>query len=370
MNRQLSYVIIFLFFTMSCAKQEEPTFDYVTTKFKENAAKITSVQYNDHRIDSSLAQQVYWNKKGTILLERRKNDAFIGFSFYGTQTDSDKHYLYDNNHGFEISHKLQNYTLEHPLSIIGSPGGQQFVKQVFYLDSIYKTAEVFEKNDTYILKYTFENDTLYTITDQSRIIELRKEDFFPIRITYRGKTLGKKTMSQHTLSDIKINDAVLTSIADIKDSISNYDVVLEKSREELINPILNKKFPELNLPILSKSDEKFQLESGKVTLIDFWETWCGPCIRSFPKVEELNRKYKDDLQIIGVVTQNEESAMKLVEKKGISFINLYGDKSVHENFGVNSFPRYFLLDANGIVIKEYFGFSEEIEADIKEILGK
>lgn len=369
MTKQLILVFI-AFFAISCTDKEKVDFDYVNAKFKENSQKIKVVEYSDHRIDSSMAQNVFWNNKGKVLIEKRERDSFFGFSFYGKRSDIDKDYLYDNDNGFEISHQLKNYTIEHPYSIIGSPGGQLTVNQIFHLDSVYKKAEMIEKADKYILKYTFEPDTIYNVTDQTRIIELRKEDFFPTKITYRGKRLGKSTMSQHILSEIKINNEVKTSIKDIKNKISNYDVVQETKGDDIINPILNKKFPAINLPNLSDTNQQFKLKKDKVTLIDFWEVWCGPCIKSFPEVEKLNKKYKKDLQIIGIVTESEESAVKLIEKKGVTFTNLLGNKSVHEEYGVNSYPRYFLLDKNGIVKKEYYGFSEEIENEIKTMIAE
>lgn len=370
MTKRLTLIVLIALYTISCTNQEKVDFDYVNSKFKEYSDKIKVVEYSNHRIDSSMAQNVFWNHKGKVLIEKKESDDFFGFSFYGKRSSIDKDYLYDNDNGFEISHQLKNYTLEHPYSIIGSPGGQLTVNNIFYLDSVYRNVEMIEMADKYILKYTFEPDTIYNVTDQSKIIELRKEDFFPTKITYRGKRLGKNTMSQYSLSDIKINDEVNTSIQDIKNKISNYDVVQEEREEDKINPILHNKFPTINLPNLSDTAQLFNLKADKVTLIDFWEVWCSPCIKSFPEVEKLHKKYKKDLQIIGIVTESEESAVKLIEKKGVTFTNLLGTKSVHEEYGVNSYPRYFLLDKNGIVKKEYYGFSEAIEIEIKNMISE
>jgi hypothetical protein len=49
-------------------------------------------------------------------------------------------------------------------------------------------------------------------------------------------------------------------------------------------------------------------------------------------------------------------------------LNLIVDKETKEMFNVNSFPRYFLIDKNGIIQKEYYGFSDQIEKDIEALI--
>ncbi len=87
-------------------------------------------------------------------------------------------------------------------------------------------------------------------------------------------------------------------------------------------------------------------------------------------MENLKNKFQSELNVIGIVSEDHENAIKLVEKKGTTFRNLVGNNDVKKEFGVNSWPRYFLVDKNGIVQKEYFGFSEQIEKDIKEFITK
>ena len=113
-----------------------------------------------------------------------------------------------------------------------------------------------------------------------------------------------------------------------------------------------------------------KVNNNKLTLIDFWEVWCSPCIASFPKVESLKNKFESELNVFGIVSEDYENAIKMVEKKGTTFQNLIGNNELEKEFGVNSWPRYFLVDKNGIVQKEYFGFSEQIEKDIKEFITK
>jgi thiol-disulfide isomerase/thioredoxin len=120
--------------------------------------------------------------------------------------------------------------------------------------------------------------------------------------------------------------------------------------------------------LLNDSQTK-TLKVDRLTLIDFWEVRCGACIKSFPEVEKLKNRYTDKLQVIGIVSESKDKAIELTKKTRITFLYLIGDKAVLKAYGIDSFPRYFLVDSNGIVSKEYVGFSEQIEEDIKEMLG-
>lgn len=249
---------------------------------------------------------------------------------------------------------------------LGNPGGQLIVQQIFSLDSVYTSAELLQSDDRYILKYTFEDDTTYSVTDLITIVELDKSNYLPLKVTRTYKKLGNKAVHQILLSDIKINEAVEGSVANYKNGFADFELIQEEERQE--RKLIGKKLPEIRLPSLLNENQTGTLKFGRLTLIDFWEVWCGPCIKSFPEVEKIKNKYPDKLQVVGIVSESKEKAIELTKKKGITFSNLIGNKDVKKAFGVNSYPRYFLVDSKGIVRKEYVGFSEQIEKDINGMI--
>ncbi|MDT0678791.1 TlpA family protein disulfide reductase [Autumnicola musiva] len=367
MRKFILLIVVFLVIGSCKQDKEEVDSEYVISQFKKNTKEIEKVGYNVHRIDTFPSGDV-WNNKGFAVVEKNEDDKIFGFSFYGKRDDYEKEYLYDNGNGFEINRAAESYRLIYVGGILGSPGGQMVVENIFHLDSIYKNVELIEEENKYLLKYTLEPDTVYDITDRLKTLELRKNDFFPIKVTFKANKLGKNTVTQHTLSDIKINKAGNKSISDYKDLVSSYDVI--QPTKAAPNKILNKEFPLIELSNLMDESETVTLETDKLLLIDFWEVWCSPCIKSFPKVEELSKKYQDELRVIGIVSQSKESAKKLLKNKNVSFLNLIGTNNLLEEYSVNSYPRYFIIDKNGIVRKEYHGFSNEIEKDLKLMISQ
>ena len=113
---------------------------------------------------------------------------------------------------------------------------------------------------------------------------------------------------------------------------------------------------------------------SKVILLNFWATWCGPCRAEIPDLVELQNKYKDQLQIIGlVVDDDEEDAIKkFAEKFGINYpIAIATDEMRTEYGGIPALPTSFVLDAEGRVVQKHEGLRDPVlyEVEIRSLLG-
>jgi thiol-disulfide isomerase/thioredoxin len=111
--------------------------------------------------------------------------------------------------------------------------------------------------------------------------------------------------------------------------------------------------------------------TGRVVLVDFWASWCAPCRRSFPWMNELQERYGDQgLQIIGVnVDKERQLAAEFLAETPAEFDLRYDPAgALAEQFEVQAMPSSFVLDAEGNVIAKHFGFrfadAEEYEATI------
>ena len=99
--------------------------------------------------------------------------------------------------------------------------------------------------------------------------------------------------------------------------------------------------------------------NGSVVLLNFWATWCGPCIVEIPEFNELYAKYKDrGFEILGVsVSDTKQQLEKFQTKFDVDYKILYSTpdimNDINRNYGVNSVPLSYLINRDGFVVRGY-----------------
>jgi thiol-disulfide isomerase/thioredoxin len=117
---------------------------------------------------------------------------------------------------------------------------------------------------------------------------------------------------------------------------------------------------------------------GKIVLVDFWASWCGPCKQSFPVMEELQKKYGPrGLVIIAIsVDENKKDMAGFLKKNPVSFsVARDAGQKLVARVDVAAVPTSFLLDGQGKVRFIHTGFHgaqtrKEYERQIESLLGK
>ena len=114
--------------------------------------------------------------------------------------------------------------------------------------------------------------------------------------------------------------------------------------------------PVPNLTLMTLDGEKLALAEmpGQVIVIDFWATWCGPCVATLPEVIKMHEKYaaREDFVMISIsMDEKERELRRFIEKKGMGWHQVFGlkgrAKMAHARFGVSGIPTFFVVGRDG-----------------------
>lgn len=114
---------------------------------------------------------------------------------------------------------------------------------------------------------------------------------------------------------------------------------------------------------------------GKVILLEFWGSWCGPCRQTNPELVKIYNEFKDKgFEIFGVAAEtNKDAWLQAIEKDKLSWTNvtdLKGDKNEASLiYGVSGYPTNFLIDKSGVIIARELNI-KQLRKQLKELLDK
>lgn len=134
-----------------------------------------------------------------------------------------------------------------------------------------------------------------------------------------------------------------------RSKLNSYNWQLENSNKQVIN---------------------FNDTKGKVVLVNFWATWCPPCIAEMPSLQDLYNDYNDKIEFLFVTDESFEVVNAFLTKNKYSFDVYRPMSNYNEIFEIKSIPRTFLIDQKGTIVIDKIGAANWNSNKVRETINE
>ncbi len=366
-----------LFLLLCFSKVNSQPVQDLITRVKKAQKEAQSIAYTLHRTDTLVTGDTRIMTGKVEMLFSRK-DTLFGFHFWAQRDGFDQFTLYDGAEAYVVDTETKSYqSIPKPSEAIfyGTTGGQMIVPDMASLD----TSNVIDFHLSqdprfYYLTMIYNDLVAYNVTNRYKEVVIDKTLLMPIVIRKHQETLGQVQDLTFEIKDLIINQPGShhhINKLNFKHLYTSKTPSIIQNEQKPENVLLNKPAPPLAITTFTGKEVDTSIFAGKVTLLDFWEVWCGPCIESMPKIQELYNLYRDSgLQVFGISHEIKSlsSAKRLIAQKGFTFPNLIGTEKTKSEYKVHAIPYYLILDKKGIIRHTQEGYSPEIKDLILKML--
>ena len=159
--------------------------------------------------------------------------------------------------------------------------------------------------------------------------------------------------------------------------VLNYKLLRHKKytkvREAEQNIVTGKIAPDFSLKSISGNDLNLTSINDKIIVLDFWGSWCGWCIKGFPKMKDYYSKYKSQIEIIGIACNDTEEKWKnSVKENNLDWLHVINDSDIEKDvsvmYGIQGYPTKIILDKDKTIIAKFVGESDDFYNKIDELI--
>lgn len=136
------------------------------------------------------------------------------------------------------------------------------------------------------------------------------------------------------------------------------------SSKETSNKYIN--FNNYTFNTITGNQEKIKLVKGKKYILDFWYVECAPCVKQHKEIAKYQKKLiKNNIEVIGIsIDRSQENWRNYLKKHGYNWKNYnqyYDEKILKNDLNIKLFPRYFIVDVEGIIYNTFNSFQKVIK---------
>jgi peroxiredoxin len=159
------------------------------------------------------------------------------------------------------------------------------------------------------------------------------------------------------------------------DLVKMSDPYRTRAEHFIENPLLATMRMAPAFTLTTSEGEQMSLDDmgGKVVLLDFWATWCGPCKESLPDIQKIAKKFADQpFVVISISSDKDENAWKTFIRRNNMTWPQYrdADGALSRAYNVSAIPHYFSIDTDGVLQSVKVGSGANVEGDVRKLVNK
>jgi len=357
----------------------------ILNNVEQKNKSINSISYyTSFELINQAQEDSVFRVAGKVWLQPEKKDTIFGSVFHlrGRDRGGLFDYYYDGSKSYEIRHEDKTIKIFDPYKYENNANNPAKARTAL-------SPLVPELTDPNLSETLKENNPLvnlavdkdyYCIDFKYPANEYGQESILNIYInkkTYAIEKIQKSSTwrgieqkSSFEIDSLVINNPDITNNIFLQSTYSDYAVTeFERGTDQqLVSGFIGLKAKDFIYPAIKNDSVRLMSLRGKYVLLDFWETWCGHCIFALPEIQKIQDKYQNDLVVLGITTENKPQVEKLLQNNKLTYVNIFADLQIINDYSLQGRPAYFLLDRNGTIIDHTEGNLEKIITDLKELL--
>ncbi|QKG53614.1 TlpA family protein disulfide reductase [Hymenobacter sp. BRD67] len=345
--------------------------------YRTTIAALNAVDYQVERNDT-FGEGDVWHHTGQVMLQRNPKSRLLGVSFFAHRPDIGASYYYNGNVGFDLDDKVKTFQIvkePYAPSVLGSPAGQMLVEELLAIDTTYQSVTYSTSPQGGVLHLRYPDQPTVDVLNRSTDLFLDGTTGL-VRIVRTSMVRGGRPwITRKLLTKVQLNAAAQTQVLQAPAFLTEYSPVVPAPAPVAAPSLLGRAAPPFQLVSFTKAPIKLQAYRGKVVVLDFWETFCAPCIASMPKLQHMQDTYPSQVVVMGVLLDSSKEAILraagILHRQRATYLQVMGTPAQQTAYHVTGFPHYVVIGKDGKVVLDKEGGSnmQAVAAAIKRAVA-